>query len=322
MATELIMSNSRDKTYRRCQNQYRYKYIMKLRPKVKKVPLELGSWMHELQMVHYDGYDWRERHEELTEAFNSRFEEEREELGDLPSECFRLMRSYLKIYEEEDSLYHTVDTEMDEVLTLPNGLKFRFIIDRIYEDTNGMLWLQDHKWVKKFRGEDYKLMEAQLPRYFWCAKKMGYTPLAGVELNECRKKAPTVPPLTKTGKISMAKKYDTDYWTFLAAIKRNKLDPEPYKPYLRRLKADRERFFKRTRWPVSNAQMKVMMKELVQTAGQIERSIKRNEFPRTTLTSCPWDCDYLDICVTELQGGDAASVIKHGYYRDRSGKED
>jgi hypothetical protein len=316
MAEELVISNSKAKTYRRCANQYRYKYVMKLKPKMKKVQLERGTWIHECLMHHYDGEDWRIPHRENTKAFNNLFEEMREDLGDLPAECERILKSYFRNYRDEDSTYRTIDTEMDEIITLPNGLKFRFIIDRIYEDSTGGLWLQDHKTVKNFLPADFMLLDAQLSRYFWCARKMGYTPLRGIEFNELRTKAPTVPPLTeKTGAISTAKKYDTDYWTFLKTIKDHGLDPKDYMPTLRRLRAETDRFFRRTRLPQDEGMMRRTMKELVDTADQIKRAERKKQFPRTPLKSCRWDCDYLDLCTVELQGGDGSSIIKHNYNR-------
>lgn len=318
--TDLVMSNSKQKTAARCMKQFEFKYMMKLKPKRRKVHLEFGSWIHELLMVHYDGEDWREMHAENTKVFMNYFEEEREYLGfDLPDDIARLMRSYLRHYRDEDKHYHTIDSEVDEIITLPNGLKFRFIIDHIYEDSTGGLWLRDHKTVGKgFLDTDFFLLDGQLAKYFWCAVRMGYTPLRGIEFNQLRKKAPTIPPLTKkTGKISTAKKYDTDYWTFLKAIKDYDLDPKDYMPRLRALRADEDRFFRRDRLPVSKALMRNSMKELDLVTRMLLRQVKRGEFPRTPLNSCRFDCDFLDLCQAQFQGGDIGSLIKQNYVRNR-----
>jgi hypothetical protein len=96
------VSHSRVKTWRRCPNQYRYKYVMGLKPRERKTQLERGSWLHELLMVHYDGEDWRLRHRALKKQFMNLFEEEREQLGDLPTECFRIMKSYERTYKFDD----------------------------------------------------------------------------------------------------------------------------------------------------------------------------------------------------------------------------
>jgi hypothetical protein len=312
--TDMLISNSKAKTYRRCANQYRYKYVERLKPKTKKVQLERGSWLHDLLQHHYDGEDWREAHEKWCEEFYKQFEETREELGDLPTECERIFTSYLRNYRDEDATYRTIDTEMDEIITLPNGLRFRFIIDRIYEDSTGGLWLQDHKTVKKFYTSDHFVLDPQLTRYFWCAEKMGYTPLRGVEWNQLKTKPPTVPQLTQGGRLSK-RKISTDYWTYLATIKKHGLDPRDYMDQLRYFKAQEDMFFRRDRLPQDPVMMRTMMKELVETADDIARAERKGRFPRTVLNSCKFDCDFTDLCQVELQGGDIDSIIRHGFNR-------
>lgn len=314
--SQYLISNSKAKTFRRCPNQYRYKYVERLGPKAKKVQLERGSWLHECLMYHYDGEDWRIPHLEFKKEFDKQFEETKEEWGDLPTEVERILRAYFREYRDEDATYKTIDTEMDEILTLPNGLRFRFIVDRIYEDSTGGLWLQDHKTVKKFYESDVMTLDPQLTRYFWCAKKMGYTPLRGIEFNQIRTKPPTVPKLVKSGnRLEKRQNIDTDYWTYLATIKEHNLNPRDYMDMLRRLRGRTDAFFRRVRLPQDPTMMRIMMRDLVTTANDAMRAERKNEFPRTPLPSCKWDCDFLDLCTVELQGGDGDSIIRHKYNR-------
>src|SRR6478736_4880905 len=162
------LSNSKERTWRRCPKKYEFKYIYKLRPKKRVVQLERGSWIHDLLMHHYDGHDWEAQHKVLTKKFYALFEEEREELGDLPVECQRIMKSYLRTYKEEDKQYRVVDSELDEIITLPNGLRFQIIVDLILEDIRtGDLIAWDHKTWKNFSDTDSMLLDPQLTRYFW-----------------------------------------------------------------------------------------------------------------------------------------------------------
>ena len=39
---DLTLSNSKIKTFRRCERQYKYKYVDKLEPRLKKIQLERG----------------------------------------------------------------------------------------------------------------------------------------------------------------------------------------------------------------------------------------------------------------------------------------
>lgn len=314
------VSNSRLKTYRRCPNQFRYKYVLGLRPKKKGVQLERGTWIHELLMVHYDGEDWRERHSFLTKRFNNLFEEEREHLGDLPRECSRIMRSYLRTYERADRRYVTVDSEMDEIVTLRNGLQLHMVIDRIAWDRElkGM-WIWDHKTRKNFEEQDNIILDPQGGLYFDGLRELGgYEPILGFVVNEIRTKAPAVPQVLKSGELSKRKNIDTDVYTYMAAIRKHGLNPANYSNILRLIAArQKDRFFRRVALPKDPPVVRTLRREALQTAKIIRGATEQGAFPRTFDRSCAWGCDYRDICIAELMGGDISSMVKMNFTSDR-----
>jgi CRISPR/Cas system-associated exonuclease Cas4 (RecB family) len=310
------ISNSKANTYRRCPKRFYYKYVLGLRPIRKVIQLERGSWMHSLLEAHYLGEDWKRIHKELTKQFNTLFEEERENLGDLPGECLRIMRGYLRKYKKEDRRWKVIDAEVDEIVTMKNGLEFHFIIDLVVEDRElGGLWLWDHKFVKNFMDADYMLLDAQLARYFWSAEKLGYKPLKGVMFNEVRTKPPTIPHTLKAGGVSQAKSIDTDYLTYLRAIEECGDSPGNYTEILHRLKTQPERFFRRTTMPKDRALTKRTMRDLLQTAAEIEEAEANNRYPRAVNKTCTWDCDFKDVCITEYFGADPSSLIEANFTR-------
>lgn len=279
--------------------------------------------MHELLMVHRDGHSWAHRHAVLTAEFNTLFEEEREELGDLPGDAARLMRSYLRTYPDDAKRYRVIHTELDERVEMPNGDMFRFIIDLILEDqVNGGLWLLDYKTLSRFLPDDFMLLDSQLARYFWAAKRLKLetpgSPLMGAIFDEIRTKAPTVPALLKSGRLTQKKDQDTDVTTYLWAMKKLDKTKEPWKdkvqfyyPTLQRIKAQQEgRFFRRTFLPRDKPMTQQMMHELMMTANEIKRATRIGQYPRAVSKDCIWDCDYLDLCQIELQGGDSSHTKK------------
>lgn len=317
------VSNSKLKTWRRCPKKYDYKYMQGLRPKQKYVQLERGSWIHSLLEAHYNGEDWRLTHADLTRDFYNLFEEMREPLGDLPTECARIMTAYLRRYAKEDSRLVTVDTELDEIITLPNGLELQIIVDWIVEDTEtGLLWAWDHKTRKNFAHYDDMSLDPQLSLYYYGLEQMGYTPMGGVGYNELRTKPPRVPPLLKDGTLSVAK-IDTDVRTYREAIRANGLDEADYREMLLKL-IRRERtdpFFRRTKLPKDPPVLKQMVKETTQTAQEIMAAEKRSRFPRTFIpNSCKWDCEFRDVCIVELHGGDAEPMKKMNFERRKRGE--
>lgn len=304
------MSNSRARVWGRCHKQYHFKYVLGLKKKARALALERGSWLHRLLEVHYDEGDWRAEHKKLSDEFNALFIEEREELGDLPAEVERIFKSYLMNYKDDRKLYKVIDTELDEIVTLPNGLRFRMIIDKIIEEPDGGLWLVDYKTVKNFLPSDFLLLDAQLGRYFWGAHKLGYKPLRGIMFDEIRTMPPTLPKITKTGKVEERKNIRCDVYTYFRFLKDNNIDPKRYAKFLQYLRTQNDQWFRRTRLAKDQPLIKQQILELYMMAREIKDAERLNHFPRSVMKECRWDCDFHTPCTIQLQGGDISSTIK------------
>lgn len=308
------ISNSKARTWRRCPKKYEYKYVHKLKPRAKGIPLEKGSWCHELLEAWYNGEDWRKAHKRKKKEFYSLFEEEQAMLGDLPEECERLMRSYLRRYEEEDGYLKIIDTELNEYITLPNGLRVQVIIDLVYEDSMG-LWAMDHKFRGRFEDSDNMRLDPQLTVYHWAAELLGY-PLVGVVYNEILTKPPTIPKLTQTGKLERRANLFCDPHTYAQEVRRHGLDIGDYSDYLRILTVKAEnKFFRRTYLPKDPAMVKHAMQDLNWTAQEIMAAEAKGRFPRTFDKSCKFGCEYKDLCLTQYSGGDGSGIISRQFKR-------
>jgi len=271
-----------------------------------------------------DGQNWLAHHRKLEAEFNNYFEEEREILGhDMPEQCLRLMRSYIRQYGKSDKKQYTViDTEMDEIVTLPNGLEVNVIIDLIVEDRKGGLWGWDYKTRTNFDPKDLILLDPQYSLYYDAMELMGYTPLRGFVVDEIRKKAPTVPKVLARGGLSKAKNIDTDTWTYMAAIREQGEDPEDYADILAHIAANqKDRFYRRTYIPKDPPVLKAVRRELITSANEIRRAAKGNHhYTRSVDKSCIWGCDYRDLCIIELHGGDT-SLMKRQSFTTREMKD-
>jgi RecB family exonuclease len=311
------VSNSKLNTYRRCPNRYRYRYVLHLKRKERKLQLERGSWIHELLMVDADGEDWRVRHKLLTKKFYNLWEEEREDLGDLPDECARIMRSYKRYYKGDEQRYRVIDTEMDEIVTLPNGVELRIIVDKIVEDIiDGGLWAVDYKTRKSFTDPESMMIDPQLTLYFGSLEALGYRNMRGAMYDEIRTKAPTIPKILKSGGLSKEKRIDTDLFTYYSEIRRLDLDPASYSDILQHIaRNQRDRFFRRTPIPKDPPVVRTVLREAMQTATEILSAEKNKRFPRSFENDCKYSCDYKDLCITELYGGNIRPIIKMNFTR-------
>jgi PD-(D/E)XK nuclease superfamily protein len=312
------VSHSRVKTWNRCHKQYEYKYVEKLRPKKKNRNLELGSWVHELLMLWRDGEDWKSRHKEFTAEFMDYFEEEREDLGDLPNDVMRIMRSYVRQYGIKDRKdFVVIDTELDEIITLPSGLEINVVIDLIVEDRRGGLWGWDYKTRTQFDPKDLILLDPQYSIYYKAMEVMGYNKMMGFVVDEIRKKAPTVPKSLARGGLSRAKNIDTDVWTYMAAIREHGYNPDHYADILSHIATNqRERFFRRTYLPKDPPVLKRITREVIQASREMQNT---KIYTRSVDKSCVWGCDYRDLCIVDLHGGDSSTMKKMNYTKRTDG---
>lgn len=315
------LSNSKAKTFRRCPKKYEFRYPMKLRPKAKAIPLEKGSWCHALLQTHYEGKDWKKAHKQLHKEFRLLPDWIREELGNLPLECARIMRGYLRQYPDDLRRYRVIDAETDEVITLPNGLRFQIIVDLILEDLlEGGLCFWDHKFRNKFGDPDDMMLDPQLTLYFWGLERMGFKDMRYGLYNEIRTAVPKVPKVLVRGGLSKSLKIDTDVYTYQRAIQEHDLDPTDYAEILQHIATNEDaRFFRRTPIPKDIPVLKTTMKELVDTAIEIQRAEKENRYPRSFDTSCKYQCEYKGLCIAQLHGGDISSMIKQDFEVSKRG---
>jgi PD-(D/E)XK nuclease superfamily len=314
-----IATHSMLKTFRRCPKQTEYKYQLRLKPKVLGKPLRQGTWMHRLQEVHYKGGDWKEEHKLLSAKFNELFDEERDEIGDLPRECARMMQSYLWHYKNDNWKVHDVEFVLET--EFPDGTIYRGKIDLLIEDQYG-LWLVDHKWHRSLPNLQYRILDSQSALYVWAAIRCGI-PVQGHIWNYGVRKAPGIPRLLKNGTRLSKKKLDTDYPTLVRTLKRYELDPKPYAAQLQYLKNQQYQFgepqtspfFRRSVLEKQRGTLLQVAREAYHTARRMnEYDFERSEFvERVPDRSCTLSCSYAEICSLELFGGNTNNLRKQKY---------
>lgn len=324
-----IVTHSMIKTFRRCPHQAKYKYVDRLKPRIGSQPLERGKWMHSLLEAHYSGGDWREEHKRLRAKYNQLFDEEKEVLGDLPTECARLMLSYLWHY-AADPLHGWVVHQVEYVIEckLPDGSIYRGKVDLLVENEYG-LWIVDHKTHKTLPTLHVRLLDAQSALYLWAALRSGLK-VQGFIWNYIRTKPPTVPQLLKSGDRLSKRSIETDYPTLVRAIKKYELDPDPYRDQLVALKRQRwtpgapqtSPFFQRHILEKGDKMLARVAAEAFHTHTRM-REYDFGMSERVTDRSCEFMCSYKRLCPVELSGGNAAMVRRdfrtgdpHDYYDD------
>jgi hypothetical protein len=344
--------------WRRCQKQFAFRYDYpellgeegnrELVPLRKRLPLYRGSWMHALQEALHHQWagdstftitvgegrssiteeveSWEEVHDVLTEQFEGLFLEEREELGDLPSECHRMFKSYLRFWSDDQDRYSVANIGgkpgIEFILEAPLDRwkirePFKGKIDLLVEDDEyGGLWIWDAKWVKSVPGPDERMLSPQAVMYVWALRYVYDLDVRGFVFNYGRTKPPAIPRTLVKGTLSMAQKMDTDVATYVQAIKdlhgENWKHYVPYyRPKLDALKGREALWFRRERIPVEEERVRSGLREFIVSARQIDARERRLDYvPRSYFYNCKFSCDYHDLCVTEFQGLDIEPLVK------------
>lgn len=342
-----VTTHSMLKAYLACPKAGQYKYYerLKLRSVTRREqPLRRGTWVHELLQAHYEGKDWREVHADNVAKFNRLMDEEKEELGDLPAECSRLMRSYLWHYgaDKTDPMHgwKILGVEQTFEAVWPDSEDgndiYRCRVDLLVEDAYGLL-IVDHKTHKTLPSHTFRVNDAASPLYVWAARESGYD-VRGFQWNYIRTKAPTAPKLVYVGtareRLSEAA-IDTDWPTYARAIKTLGLDhtAEPIRTKLRYLRSQRWKdghpqtstFFRRDILEKDDDMIARVVGTAMKTRDRMHDDYDDTEtVERNMGRHCDW-CTFGGLCSTEMFGGNGDHIRRKqfrvgdplDYYQDK-----
>lgn len=336
-----ITTHSMIKTFRRCPKQAEYKYVHRLKPKRLGSPLKRGTWVHSLLEAHGKGQDWRKVHADYTRQFNELFDEEKDYYGDMPREIMTIFKSYLWHYANDP--WEWIDNEFQLEAMLPDGTVYRGKVDGLIRNQNG-LWLVDHKTHATLPDHNFRLLDAQSALYLWAAQESGLE-VNGFIWNYIRWKAPSTPELLKDGSRLSKRMGDTDYPTFVRALKELK-ETRGYKITAEdRQKAE---YLKSQRYEFGKLQTSDFFRRdiLEKSPDMIERvvqgayttSLRMHEYDfdfvdgveRVPDRSCTFSCSFTDICTAELLTGEDSLLRRQNYtvgdpndyYNDKAGDYD
>lgn len=325
--SDLVITHSLLKTFLRCPREALYKYQEFLKPRKRESqPLERGTWFHALLEAKYlasmgEDVSVKEVHEKLCVDYGSLFDEEKEKLGDLPTEMRRLFNSYQWHYRKDESwTVHEVELKVEA--EMPNGIQYQGKVDMIVEDSFG-LWAVDHKTHKSLPSADYRYRDKQSILYIWALRACGI-PITGFIWNYVVPKAPEPLKFKVRGGL-YARQPLTDYPTALRGIKELGLDPRSDTEVMSILNE-----LKKIRYDPDGIQASpVFRRDVLERADDIvERTLheamhtaerfatyaweNRDAVERVNDRSCDW-CSYKHICIAELIGSNADNVRRQLY---------
>jgi len=307
--------------FRKCMQAHEYRYGQRLERKKPILPMLRGKILHEMlhnhiltkQLTNYEFDAW-DALEKYAEEFKTFFEEEKEEHGDILGEIERIFLGYLKRYKNDDLKYE--DSEVFVATDLSSHHRFIGYIDKVAVDQHKRRWLMDHKFHKSIPSAEDRFHELQLIMYIWAWNRWEPSRRAdGIVWDYVRTAPPTMPAVLQSGELSQKASLRCDRATYEEEIKRLKLDPKPYQPYLKKLERNDLMFFERVFLPAPSApQIMKIVEDFRTTASMIENM--KGIHPRSMSKFNCQGCQFKPLCEADVRGLDV-NFVKKAYYRKR-----
>lgn len=301
-------------TLQRCARKYRYRVMDGLEPAYTPRPLQVGTIFHRLLAglysnnleaveqelsteVHQWMGDW-DHHQQALEAYNEAVE------------LFYRYQNYWK----EDEQWEVLHVE-EEFYATVDGHTIRLTPDLIIRDKEGQVWIVDHKTTSSY-SDTRREPDLQTYLYFEAVSAV-YPECAGFMYNNCRKKAPTLPALTKDRtRIADVKRIDTTYELLRDFMEDHTYlyNRDDHVIRLAELRAQ-NKFFWRDWLPLTTNQEilddirgLLNYERFVRETGSYSRSFQHGG----GYLDCG-NCQYATLCTVELTGGNVQLAISQEY---------
>lgn len=306
------VSQSKIKLWRKCRQAYDYKYVQKLRPKVKSRPLQFGSIVHKMLEAHADGDDPFETLDLM--KLPKMFDEELELYKDMLQDIRYLMTDYFSYYRGADLVYlrlNKKNSEHEFEIELEPGIVITGKIDAFAKQQRKKLrWLVEHKTFKRAPSEDHRWRNIQSAVYLTVNDLLGFPFCDGVCWDYLNNKPLSKPKVLKNGSLSKAK-IVTLPSVVRDFMKKNNLSTTHYKSFIEQVEQSVPDHFFRVYSPVSKSVRDKVFNDFLKTARDIAEHHGEDNTKCIDL-HCDY-CEYEDICRAELQNLDVDYVIKRGY---------
>lgn len=334
----LTVSQSAINRYRRCEQQYYYNDILKIRRRERRFELEFGTYFHTYVEAFYRALKEQatasEAHKRaltfmhladktiksyVGTALAAGSEDVAKNLSEIPDKAERIAQRYYTIRGENDAdeyeilfVEERLEVPVDDEITSVGKVD---LVTRHRKDKIISLW--DHKTSAYPPDLTRGLRDLQTLLYAQKIKLLHNLHVDEIVWNCIRTKEPTVPEILKSGKVTKRADLDTTWATYEAVLQIAGINLEEYAEIRSRLE-DRETtvFFVRQSHPII-AQPDILLRDYVATAKEIEeKKIAWNSQNNPPIRSVDYTCsrcDYEKLCIATITGGDEEDVIRLAY---------
>lgn len=192
-------------------------------------------------------------------------------------------------------------------------------LDLIVQDQYGKYWIVDWKTTGRIEGShEWLEMDEQISSYCWAIQMMLGIPIEGFVYVELLKDMPKQPKVLKNGTLSVDKSQNTTLRLYLDKLaEMGYADLSPYEDMLQVLRAQGNKFFRRTEVHRTQRELEILGRRIALEAVDIlnDPSI----YPTPGKFNCG-RCDFKAPCLAMADGSDATWMLNDGYHK--RGKSD
>ena len=298
------VSQSKVKSWRLCHQQYDYRYVQNIVPKVTPRPFMFGTIAHRMLEASANGQDpWEIFRQETQITQRQRmFKEEEEMYGDIAADIAYIMEEYFEFqpalnYVEIEGKFaeHSFEVRLGDTDIVCKGK-----IDGIAKGGRKLKWLVEHKTHKLFPPPEQRWRDLQSVLYIYVAEHLWGMKLDGTCWNYIRSKSPTRPQITQKGLLS-ERAIDTLPAVIEDVIRKNKLRGL-YTTMIDQARAKRNEWFERIYTPIDPHITQHVVDDFTETAVEMSQMHGKSKV-RNIGRHCDW-CEYRTLCAAALQGMD------------------
>ena len=328
-----VISNSKLKTFTRCQRAYYYKYVLNLQGKSKKQALERGTLVHAcLEEYYRNNFDPKKivgPLKDYMKKLKGMFDEERVAYADIPNEVAQILRRYHGHWKDSNNfeiakIKKELIIEKALIIPVTGSVEIGVTLDMAVEDNMG-LWVWDNKTAKTLPSDDFRTTDTQSALYEWALEETMNIKVKGIIWNYLRTKLPSVPEVLKNGTLSRRANIDTDKYTYKKAIKAVGQDPADYADFIKGL-PDSKNFYHRIRNPRNPKMIKEVLQSAIITGKRIVALLGENKphyYVRSISFMCDRNgCEFRSLCMADMMGLDTKFMMKAQYEPRKEDKYD
>lgn len=310
------VSQSKISTWRRCRYKYHLKYVENIRRRLKKRPMAIGSIIHDCLEEYLKTGSYAKSLKEHKKKMGDFFKEELAEEGleDAIPISKQILEGYIDHWKKDGVKYLGVEVEVE--VPLADGILLVGKLDAVVEK-NGV-FVFERKTCKKIPDESIRMSDLQSVIYGWALPR-AINPKTGTKWPEprgiiwdyVRNKTPTEPEVLKNGELTKRANLDSTVAVYVAAIEREGLDIDDYRPQIEALSGSERNFYRRITLPFSRQMREQVIGEFTQTAIMVSK-LHGIVNDRNLTRDCTW-CEFHTLCQARLRGLDTDFLMKREY---------